>query len=91
MGQLGAAGALGLSNQLSQYEYAIDGHIKASNNNTANSHSGASQSQINASTNKSSNGNSHLLAKSKVNPMSGGIPISTILPQRTNNSELTSY
>jgi len=32
-----------------------------------------------------------LIAKSKINPMSGGIPISTILPQRNNNSELTSY
>jgi hypothetical protein len=32
-----------------------------------------------------------LIAKSKVNPMSGGIPISAILPPRNTNSELTSY
>jgi hypothetical protein len=32
-----------------------------------------------------------LIQNGKINPMSGGIPISTILPQRSNNSELTSY
>jgi hypothetical protein len=31
------------------------------------------------------------LINSKINPISGGIPISAILPQRNNNSELTSY
>jgi len=32
-----------------------------------------------------------LIQNSKVNPVSGGIPISTILPQRSTNSELNSY
>ena len=45
---------------------------------------GGGSTQTNSATNQ-------LIAKSKVNPVSGGIPISTILPQRNTNSELNSY
>ena len=61
-------GHLVQNQQISQYEYSIDGNLTKSNPSMG----------------------SHQL-KNKVNPVSGGIPISTILPQRITNSELTTY
>ena len=52
---------------------------------------GGSQFAVNVSNQKSHATTNQLISRSKINPISGGIPISTILPQRTNNSELTSY
>jgi hypothetical protein len=51
----------------SQYEYSIDGNI--------NQKAGG-----NSSVGSNGSGTNQLISKSKINPVSGGIPISTILP-----------
>jgi len=51
-----------------QYEYSIDGNLQTA------------KATVSSTSNNSATAANHLIAKSKINPMSGGIPISTILP-----------